>query len=84
MSKSLSLIADHQNRATVRWWDSEFAPLLKRLGFKAKTCETILKLTDPEVARREPFPAWTHLDVAKLRQLGHAARSSQLEILINA
>lgn len=64
-----SLIAEHQNRATVRWWDFEFSPLLVSLGFKAKTCETILKLTDPEVARRKPHRGGEYLPYSTLKEL---------------
>jgi hypothetical protein len=72
MPERRSDLAAHHNRETVRWWDLEFAPLLKRLGFKAKTCETILKLTDPEVARYKPHRGGEYLPYSTLKELSNA------------
>jgi hypothetical protein len=62
MAERCSDLAAHHNRETVRWWDLEFAPLLRRLGFKAKTCDTILKITDPEVTRYKPHPGKEYIN----------------------
>lgn len=67
-----SLIAEHQNRATVRWWDLEFAPLLNRLGFKPVVRDSIMKLTDPEVARFKSHRGGEYLPFSTLKDLSNA------------
>ncbi len=67
-----SLIPTQQNRATVRWWDLEFAPLLDQLGFKTKVRDSIMKLADPEVARYKPHRGGEYLPYSTLKELSNA------------
>lgn len=53
MNRRKSLIADHHNIATVRWFDLEYGPLLIALGFKRSTAQLILNKAGSETTRWE-------------------------------